>query len=181
MTASFWASVSPYLKPDGANKPQGCWEASKRPGCGKGRARVTARPATATSGGECWRHRPPGAVPARAAQGSLQARMRLLDRNLRVSGGAEGLRGGKVMSPPMEGSVEAKAAICRGESSSKTLRTAWHSASAWGAGHRHLLPCAVLTELPQSQSTLPPTCWKGAPVTRLAAMTAWTDSQLTGP
>ena len=40
--------------------------------------------------------------------------MRLLDRNLRVSGGAEGLRGGKVMSPPMEGSVEAKAAICRG-------------------------------------------------------------------
>lgn len=26
--------------------------------------------------------------------------MRLLDRNLRVSGGAEGLRGGKVTSPP---------------------------------------------------------------------------------
>lgn len=74
MTASFWASVSPYLKRDGANKPQGCWEASKRPGCGKERARVMARPATATAGGECWRHRPLGAVPARAARGTMAGR-----------------------------------------------------------------------------------------------------------
>lgn len=74
MTGSFWASVSPYVKRDGANKPQGCWEASKRLEFGNYGARARARLATATPGEECWRHSPQGAMTARAAQGKLAGR-----------------------------------------------------------------------------------------------------------
>lgn len=186
MTASFWASVSPYLKRDGANKPQGCWEASKRPGCGKERARVMARPATATPGGECWRHGPCQPAlpegPWRADHMSLRSRMRCLDRNLSVSGGAEVLRGGKVMRPPWKEARKPRWGFAEG---SPALRPSGQCLAL-----RKCLVSWPLSPSPLScpdraapKSVHPPThMLEGRPsATRLAAMTTWMGHSTHGP
>lgn len=130
--------------------------------------------------GPCQPALPEG--PWRADRMSLRSKMSCLDRNLSVSGGAEVLRGGKVMRPPWKEARKPRWGFAEG---SPALRPSGQCLAL-----RKCLVSWPLSPSPMScpdgatpKSVHPPThMLEGCPsATRLPAMTTWTGQFTHGP